>query len=171
MDKLFDSVSSCLEVTPEEVPQPMRELLHHNKHMTLTLEAFLKMKVSLVMLQSAVTEFTMVREILLQGSENALPVQYAVAKVYLDTLDAAVRADIIQADIPIGHVLVKHDVQREVHCDSLHTVTLCDALSTKLGFSRGFIFFGRKAHILCNGKRAIDLLEVILPNQDFTTTN
>ncbi len=161
-----ESILECLEVDAADCPEESRELLFHKKHMTLTLESHFNCKISLNMIRNVLSSKFMGREIILEGGANGA-VLYAIANVHLDVLDTPVREDILLASQPIGHILVKHNVPREVFFERLVRVKLVDSLLSRFGQPPEAVLYGRNAFITCNGVRAIDLLEVLLPPRDF----
>ena len=156
-------IVSCTHLESSQVPEKYVLLLQHKRHMTLTMEETHGFKVTLEVIQSDTTSDTMSREIVLRGCDNGVAVLYAIAKVYLNAFAPAARDDIVAAKEPLGHILVKHKVEREVFFESLLEVDLTESLRTHLNISSSSKLYGRLAYIVCNGQRGIDLLEVVLP--------
>jgi chorismate-pyruvate lyase len=158
-------LSFCTVLSPEEVSEPSRGLLHHNKHMTLTLEQHYGCKLDLEVFESSREGDELTRHIALTDKQRNLRVQYATARVNLSALAEPVCADIVGEREPIGHVLVKHNVQRSVTCESLVLVQRCPLVAERLGLPVDTPLYGRQAFITCDGVRAIDVLEILRPVQ------
>jgi chorismate-pyruvate lyase len=149
-------------VSSDTVAPVYRALLDHNTHMTLMVEKTHGCKVHLRVLKARQDPTYLLREIILE-SPSKMPLMYAVVRVHLDAMRPVVREEIVAAKEPIGHVLVKHNVPREVYCESLIRVMPTSALAETLSVDPGAVLYGRAAFITCDGTRALDLMEISRP--------
>jgi chorismate-pyruvate lyase len=78
-------------------------------------------------------------------------------------LDPEVRQQIEQGRIPLGRVLIEHNVLRNVRLLSLWKVTPGAELLNLFGMEKPDTCYGRTALIYCNGVPAVELLEVVTP--------
>ena len=89
--KLFGQFSS---VSADETPQPYRDLLHHNKHMTVTVESFHRSTVDVEVLDFRYDDARYSRRILLRRQSDSGVVQHGIVRLNLDVLPAATRQEI-----------------------------------------------------------------------------
>lgn len=152
------------EVSVEAIPQPYRRLLAHNDHMTVTVEEYHGCSVDVRVLQRQATESHYAREILLFRQSDAIVVQYGIMRVNLAYLPADVQERIRGEQTPLGRILIEHDVHRRVQLFSLRRVELGRELSLHFRHPPGTTTYGRTALIECNGVPAIELLEIVCPD-------
>ncbi|NNJ26443.1 hypothetical protein [Alienimonas chondri] len=155
-------------VPASAVPQPYRELLDHEAHMTVTMEQFHGGPVAVRVLDEKweggkyCRKITLVREPERPG-ETERTVQFGLVRFDLSHLDEEPREEILGGEIPLGRVLIEHDVLREVELGALLKLTAGPGLAAHLGMREGEVAWGRLATIFTNGKPALDLLEVAAP--------
>ncbi|MBW3598572.1 MAG: hypothetical protein KY475_15035 [Planctomycetes bacterium] len=150
------------EVPASELPQPYARLLDHDKHMTVTVEAFHGSPVDVQVLETHVTSTHYARRILLTRQSDRKVVQFGIVRLNLACLDDEVRREIISQSKPLGRILIEHNVLRQVELVSLWRVACGPDLREYFG-SGSEATFGRTALIHCNGEPAVELLEVVAP--------
>ena len=101
-------------VDPDELPEPFAALLNHDDHMTVTMEAFHGSLVSLKVLRDTITHNRYAREILLSRESDGEVVQYGIMQIDLDCLSAEMRQEIEAKQMPLGRILIRHNVLRHV---------------------------------------------------------
>lgn len=168
------------------VPAPFDKLLDHNHHMTVTVERFHHDLVDVVVHRSrsvlesgesvvhenpnvssqerlAVAESTVsyLREITLATQAEGRVVQYGIVRLNPAVLQRDVWLEIASGEIPLGRVLIEHNVLRSVQLGKLWRVQSGPAMSNLLGTRVDETVYGRTALIKCDGKPAIELLEVV----------
>ena len=148
-------------VEADKVPEPFRELLSHNAHMTVTIERFHKTPVDVQILETSITQSQYARQILLTRHSDGETVQWGIMRVSFSYLPDDVRAEIEQAATPLGRILMSHDVHRQVRLSTLWRVTPGAALAKHLGTDP---VYGRTAIIEVAGEPAIELLEIVTAN-------
>jgi hypothetical protein len=74
-----------------------------------------------------------------------------------------VRREVESQATPLGRILIAHNVLRVVHLTKLWKVTPGADLQRMFGISPDHITYGRTAIIDCDGKPAIELLEIVAP--------
>lgn len=159
--------------TAGEVPPPYRRLLDHRQHMTATMEEHYGGPVQLEVVASRTVDDAAVptggwyaREILLRRPATAggtRVVQYGIVKIDLATVDQGTAAAIRAERIPLGRILIDAGAMREVQHVALVAIAPGPHLARHLGSGRTF---GRVAHILLNGRSAVELLEIAVPGLD-----
>lgn len=154
---LFQHVSSS------EVRTPYTELLSHNRHMTVTVEAFHGDAVDVEVLRSLHRDGTYCREILLKTQRRKLTVQYGIVRLHLHLIAEGPRQEILAEQKPLGRVLIEHEVLREVELLDLWRVGCGPVLAQAFGVPDTTSTYGRTAIIHCDGEPAIELLEIVAP--------
>lgn len=150
-----------------QLPQAYRRLLAHTGHMTVTVEDRHKCAVDVEVLQVDHTPTHYSRKILLRRQTDRRVVQFGIVRLALDTLDAASRDEIISQKVPLGRVLIEHGVMRAVQLLGLWQVTCGVELAHHFGVDVGHITYGRTALIYCNSEPAVELLEIVAPEDLF----
>lgn len=154
------------------LPQPQRRLLDHEAHMTVTVEAFhhcpVDVRVARTLQGHSTSESTAggrwyAREITLHRQSDGAPVQYGIVRLNVDLLDPVVWQEIESRSAPLGRVLIRHHVLREVQLCGLWRVSAGEPLAGFFGCPPGTVTYGRTARIFCDYLPAIELLEIVAP--------
>ena len=165
--KLFYSGTNDLgefdEVAADELPAVERSLLDHDQHMTLTVEAHHRSPVDLKVLDTYVTDTHYARKILLARRTDGATVQFGIARLHLDFLEGDVRSQIESQQVPLGRILIQHDVLRTVRLLSLWRIWPAAELTERLDLKTPKTCYGRTALIYCNTVPGVELLEIVRP--------
>ena len=149
------------EVVADQVPEPSRSLLSHDQHMTVTVEKHHQTSVDVKVLQSRTDgDHYSLKSLLTRQSDGGV-VQYGIVRLNKSFLDPDVRDEIERQGMPLGRVLINHDVLRKVKLLSLLKIQCGPELASQFGFEVGQICYGRTALIYCDGAPAIELLEIV----------
>jgi chorismate-pyruvate lyase len=151
------------EVTAEDVPQPFRQLLAHDHHMTVTVESFHDCAVNVDVLETNRIQDHYFRKILLRRSTDNAVVQFGIVRLDLSYLSADVISEILSEKTPLGRVLIQHNVMREVQLSELWKCHCGPALQHYLG-AQWTSIYGRTAMIYCDGEPVIELFEIATPS-------
>lgn len=151
----------------DDIPDDYRALLAHDAHMTVTVEERHRCAVNVEVLRSQESASHYVREILLRRSSDNRVVQYGIVRLKLNAIEAGARAEILAKQIPLGRVLINHNVLRQVQLLAVWKVICGPALAELLDASAGDVTYGRTALIHCNEEPAIELLEIVTPEAKF----
>ena len=154
-------LGDCIEAEPDEVPQPQRKLLAHDRHMTVTVEQHHRTPVDVDVRKLVHDGDTYSRKILLTRQTDGQVVQFGIVRLNLALMDREVRNEIEAKQTPLGRILINHDVMREVKLLKLYRILAGPALVEAFGISPGDVCYGRTALIYCNGSPAIELLEIV----------
>jgi chorismate-pyruvate lyase len=157
------ALGAFVEVPEAELPAVARQLLAHDEHMTVTIEAFHGCPVSVQVLQTHVTATHYARRILLRRQSEV--VQFGIVRLALALLDADVRREIESQQAPLGRVLIEHNVLRNVRLLSLWRIEPGEDLQRLFRIPATGICYGRTALIYCDGVPAVELLEVPTPSE------
>jgi chorismate-pyruvate lyase len=156
-------LGSFVEVLAESMPPAYRELLAHHEHMTVAVERHHDCKVDVEVLATRTDGDFYSRQIVLHLQSNRNTVLFGVPRINLRLLDEDVKREILSEKIPLGRVLIDHNVMREVQLASLYRVEPGPDLCRLFGLARPQITYGRTAFIYCDGYPAIELLEIVSP--------
>lgn len=179
---LFGSAAPAAAVVPDgAVPQPQRLLLAHESHMTVTLEAHHGGAVDVEVLERFARDGRYARKILLrcagggdEGDGDAVAggtagvVLFGIVLIDFRFTRAAARREILSETTPLGHVLIRHSRLRRISTHCLLEIEPDAEMRRHFGLGdqvdcRGSRVHGRLATIFCDGRPAVELLEVVPP--------
>jgi chorismate-pyruvate lyase len=150
-------------VAADDVPPPYHDLLVHEHHMTVTVEAYHGERVDVVIYNRRHDGPYYARRIFLALHNSKRVVQYGLVRINLRYCSPEVRAAIIAGETPLGRILINHDVLRRIEPTGFLRVVPGPALMAQFGLSEPRPTYGRLAYIHCNEQPAIELLEVVAP--------
>ncbi len=150
-------------VSAEELPAPYQQLLVHEHHMTVTVEAHHGDRVNVRILARRQTPEWYARKILLALQSTGRVVQFGIMRIRLGLCTPAVRDEIVAGRTPLGRILIEHDVLRRIEPLSFVRVIPGGPMTKWFGLDRPRPTYGRLAVIHCDGRPAVDLLEVVAP--------
>lgn len=149
-----------------DMPLVYRNLLDHHYHMTVTLEAHHGSEVKLVILERKEDGDTYSRRLLLTAGAEARVVLAGVMRIRLEHCQEEVRRRIIEGRTPLGRILIEHDVLRWIEPEAYLQVRVDGALARLFGCPRGErTTYGRVATIFCDHEPAVELLEIVAPEE------
>jgi len=146
----------------EELPQPYRQLLAHDRDMTGTLEAFFNQSMDLRVFVKRVEGDRLFRQVALVGREDGEPKEFGAIRIDLSCFEDTARELVAACKVPLGRVLREHGVAYVSNPSAYLRVCpdemVCDALNTKDG-----PLYGRKNELTTPDGRAIAQIIEILP--------
>ena len=145
------------------VPEPYKQMLVHDQHMTVTMEAYYNSKVDVKVIGRRLDGNVYSRKILLLKTGTDTVVQFGIVRFNFDYVTLAVREEILKGEIPMGRVLINHNVLRHIDLGAVLRLTAGPALAESLQMKPQQITYGRLATIFCNQQPAVDLLEIPAP--------
>jgi chorismate-pyruvate lyase len=153
-----------MEAVPaDSVPAPYHQLLVHPHHMTVTVEAHYGELVDVRLLEKIQEGDTYARKILLVTQKTRHVVQFGLVRIHLQYCSATVGAEIVAGLTPLGRILIEHDVLRRIEPMLYLRVLPGPAMMEWFALTQREWTFGRQALIHCDGKPAIELLEILAP--------
>ncbi len=155
-------------VPADEVPPPYNDLLVHKHHMTVTVEAHHGDLVDVRILARRQDGDTYARKILLALRKSGKVVQFGIMRVHLNYCSQEVRDEIVAGQTPLGRILINHGVLRRIEPTAYLRVVPGREMMNWFNLDRPRPAYGRLAYIHCDGKPAIELLEIVRP-EDSTT--
>jgi hypothetical protein len=144
-------------------PEPYKGLLVHDLHMTVTMETFHRSPVEVKVIDRRLDGDVYSRKILLTKHGTNKVVQFGLVQFDFQYVTEAVKREIVEEQIPLGRVLINHNVLRQVDLNAILRITAGPGLAEYLQMPEGEVTYGRVATIFCNQKPAIDLLEISAP--------
>ncbi len=157
-----DGLIALAEHVPSsQTPEPYKQLLVHEEHMTVTMEAFHRSSVSVKILDRIQDDLIYARKILLTAYSTGKVVQFGIVRFDLSYVTKSVRREILSGKTPLGRILINHNVLRHIDLGAILRISPGPELQRVFG--DGSITYGRLATIFCNQQPAVDLLEVSVP--------
>lgn len=92
-------------ISPEQIPQPHRDLLVHDSDMTSTLENFHGESIHLEVLHTDIKHGVLHREVVLLLDSSNRPVEYGAIEIQLDVFPEPWRTEITAGKRPLGALL------------------------------------------------------------------
>ncbi|MCG8651886.1 MAG: hypothetical protein MI861_18750 [Pirellulales bacterium] len=152
--------ASVLEA--EELPQPYRALLAHDRDMTGTLEAYFDQPVALRVHVKQIDGDELFRQVVLEGETDHQPKEFGAIRIDLSCFDEDTRAVVASCAVPLGRVLREHQVAY-VSSPSAYLRVMPDAtIRQALGGVDGPLF-GRKNELTTPEGRVLAQIIEILP--------
>lgn len=150
-------------VSPDAVPEPYHGLLVHEHHMTVTVEAYHGDLVDVRILARLHQGDVYARKILLALQKTGQVVQFGIVRINLSLCAPAVRDAIVEGKTPVGRVLIQHNVLRRIEPTAFLLLQGGPAQMRWFGLDGRRDLYGRRAFIHCDGKPAVELLEIVAP--------
>jgi chorismate-pyruvate lyase len=156
----LDELGRFESLTVEEMPANYRTLLAHQDHMTVALEAYHDSLVAVNVLDEWRDEASYARSSVLSRQSDGAVVQFGIMRIWLGDLPAAAQAEITGKKAPLGRVLIRHNVLREVELMTLWKITPGLVLQKQLQLNGNSPLYGRSAQILVDERPTVQLLEI-----------
>lgn len=151
----------CQAVAPDDIPQPFRTLLVHEKHMTLTLTAhygaFLELNVREMHYEGSLYS----RKISLTIPRDHEVVEYGLIRLDLRYVPQTVWPEIFQQRTPMGELLLRHNILQRVQPKWFLRLEAQSSVLSWIGAKTACPLFGRLGTIYCNGEPAVEVLEIV----------
>jgi chorismate-pyruvate lyase len=147
----------------DEMPEPYRSLLVHERDMTPTLEKFHSSDIHLRILKREQRGDFYFREVvlLLDGSET--PVEFGANKVSLVLFPPKARQLILEERVPLGRILKECEIGHTTAAKAFFRVAPDELISSVLHLKAPASLYGRKATIFDAQKRPLAEIVEILP--------
>lgn len=158
-----DLIQSAAHIPSSTTPEPYKQMLVHEHHMTVTMENYHMCPVNVEVLHEHSDGDIYVRQIVLNRSDNGQPVQFGIVRFDFQYVTSSVRSEILQRQIPLGRVLITHNVLRHIDLGAILEIKAGPKLAEILQMEVGGVTYGRLATIFCNRRPAVDLLEISAP--------
>jgi hypothetical protein len=150
-------------VPPGRVPLPYQDLLVHEHHMTVTLEAHHDDLVDVQVLEYRVAGDSYSRKILLRLQRTGGVVMFGLVRVNFRYCSDAIRREILAGHTPLGRILINANVLRRIEPTAYLRVLPGPAMVGWFGLDGPRPTYGRFALIHCDEQPAVELLEIVAP--------
>jgi chorismate-pyruvate lyase len=150
-------------IPAEEMPEPYRSLMVHERDMTPTLEKFHGSNIHLKILKREQRGDFYFREVVLQLDGNELPVEFGANKVSLVLFPPKARQLILEERVPLGRVLKECEIGHTTLAKAFFRVAPDELISSVLHLKTPTALYGRKAMIFDGQKRPLSEIVEILP--------
>jgi hypothetical protein len=159
-----DFAPQCEVVQPDEIPFPHDQLLVHHDHMTVELQRHHGAPVRVHVLEEHLDGDLYTRKIKLTpaGREDKI-VEWGIVRLDFRYMAPQVREEILRKQLPLGAILIKHDVLRRIKPRWFLRFPPGGPVLTLFGDTRTTKpAYGRIGTIYCNEEPAIELLEIVV---------
>ncbi|MEM8946881.1 MAG: hypothetical protein AAGD11_17030 [Planctomycetota bacterium] len=157
----LDELGELEPVESADLPDAYQSLLAHHDHMTVTVEAWHNSLVDVKVLAERRSDESYARKILLVTQRDSRPVQFGIVRINLAGLPEIVRLEIESQALPLGRIMIRHHLMREVELCQLWRVNPGPDLRLHLQLGENAPIYGRTARILVDGQPAVELLEIV----------
>ena len=160
----FSDISELGEFQPieeAELSDSARSLLAHHDHMTVTVEAWHNSLVDVRVLEERREGDVYARSIILTLQRDGSSVQAGLMRIKLATLPKIVRLEIESQALPLGRIMIRHHLMREVELCQLWRVLPGPHLRWHLQVAKDTTLYARTARILVSGTPVVELLEIV----------
>jgi chorismate-pyruvate lyase len=151
-----------MRIAGEAMPSPFRELLVHEHHMTVTVEAHHGDLVDVRVLASRLEGNTYARKIVLTLHGGGKVVLFGIIRINLDYCSAPVREAIVAQQTPLGRVLIENNVLRRIEPTVYLRVQPGPRQLAWFGLKKPQPLYGRLGFIHCDEQPAVELLEIVI---------
>lgn len=155
-------VPDCTAVQPESIPFPEDDLLVHHDHMTIVLQRHHGSPVQVHVLEEHLDGDLYTRKVSLTPTGSNKIVEWGIVRLNFKYMPAEVKEEILRKQMPLGAILVKHNVHRRIKPryflqlpEASSIVRLFDATNTDP-------LYGRIGTIYCDDEPCIEVLEIVL---------
>jgi hypothetical protein len=151
-------------VQPDEIPFPQDQLLVHHDHMTVVLERHHGAPVRVHVLDEHLDGDIYTRKISLTPTgRDGKVVEWGVVRLDFRYMAPDVRDEILRKQLPLGAILIKHDVLRRIKPRWFLRFPPGGPVLGLFGDAQtSSPAYGRVGTIYCNEEPAIELLEIVV---------
>ncbi|MBL9137104.1 MAG: hypothetical protein JNK85_14625 [Verrucomicrobiales bacterium] len=147
----------------EDLPEPWRTLLFHDRDMTPTLEAHHGDAIHIEVLGRERRDDDYFREVILRLDRDERPVEFGANRIALGLLPPLIRRLVLQEQLPLGHILKAHELVHSGKPSAFFRVEADDLMARALGTPVGKILYGRRNTLRDTQGRPISEVVEILP--------
>jgi hypothetical protein len=156
-----DFSPECVIVHPDGIPVPEDQLLVHHEHMTIVLEKFHRTPVTLHVIENHLDAKYYTRMITLSAGDAGKTVELGIVRLDLSYISPRVRDEILAMKLPLGAILIKHEVHRRIKPRYFLRFPAGGQVLGLFGANYAQNAYGRLGTIFCDGEPAIELLEIV----------
>jgi chorismate-pyruvate lyase len=147
----------------EEMPEPYRMLLVHNRDMTPTFEEFYGQKIHLRLLRRQQRDDVYFREVVLVLEDRVTPIEFGATKINLALLPPAVRRFILEEREPLGAILASCGIVHTSRPKAFLKVRSDAFIAGALKLREPQVLFGRRNTLFDSTQRPLAEIVEFLP--------
>ncbi len=155
----------CVVVHPDGIPNPADALLVHHEHMTLVLERHHGKPVDVHVLEEHFAADSYTRKISLTVAGTDKVVEWGIVRLHFQYMSPEVRDEILAKKLPLGAILVKHDVHRRIKPRYFLRFPVHGQVLRLFSDHSAEPAWGRLGTIFCDNEPCIELLELVVNTQ------
>lgn len=166
--KLFSGpprLPECEVIDGDRMPQPYRRLLVHQEHMTVKMEERWGLPLELRILDRRQDGDRYARKILLVSPPSRQAVLFGIMRFDFRWCNAELKDEIVRGRTPLGQILIEHDVLRRIEPFAYLRITRSEELMECFELPVMRPMYGRLATIFCDDEPAVELFEVVRPEE------
>ena len=151
-------------VSGEEMPEPYRGLLVHERDMTPTLESFHGERIHIRVLDRRQISLSYAREVVLELDESGRIVEFGAIVIHLEHFPPAAREEVLGGHTPLGAILAQHEIAHVSRPCAFIQVAPDVTINQALGLSASQGLYGRR-NVISNpaGHALADIVEILPP--------
>ena len=151
-------------ITPDQMPQPYRDLLVHERDMTTTLENHWREALHIHVLEQSLDVETMNRLVVLQTQTDHVPVEFGAIRIHLTPFGGVARDEIVQCRRPLGAILREHHATYTCRPSAYFAIDADDLTQPVFAVNGRTTLFGRH-NTLFDGNDALlaEVVEILPP--------
>ena len=155
------------EIDGDELPQPARHLLVHDRDMTTRLERFHRSPINLNALYISMEPHNYFREVVLVAEKSGKPVEYGAIEIHLDAFPEKMRGKIKDGKHPLGGLLVENEFPFISKPRTFFSILADEHIQKQLELPAPLTLYGR-ANMLCteDGAPLANIVEILPPDPD-----
>jgi hypothetical protein len=157
----LDALGRFEPAAVDDLPADYRTLLAHHDHMTVALEAWHNSLVDIDALDEWQDDASYARASLLRRQSDGRIIQFGIMRIWLGDLPPDVQEEITSKRFPLGRVLIRHNLLREVEVLTLWRIMPGPVLQKHLRLDGTTPIFGRSAQILVDERPTVQVLEIV----------
>lgn len=156
-------LTSATILEAEELPEPYRMLLAHDRDMTGTLEAHFKQPMTLRVFNKKQDGDSLFRQVVLEGQRDGRPYEFGAIRIDLSCFDELTRQVVAACEVPLGRVLREYDVPYVSNPSAFLRVSPDELLNKALMVDRGPLYGRKNALKLPDGRAIAQIIEILPP--------
>jgi hypothetical protein len=157
-------------VDGQDMPEPYRSLLVHDRDMTPTLEHALDREIRLRILHYAVTEDVMSRQAVLIPENGVQPVAFGAIKINLGHFQGEARRLVLERQLPLGTILRTQGIKHAGRPGAYFQIEPDRLIHRALGLRKSAVLFGRRNSLVDKrGQTLAQVVEILAPKNGTST--
>ena len=147
----------------DQMPEPYRSLLAHDRDMTPTLETFHGRQVHLEVISSDQRDDIYLREVVLHLDETDRPVEFGAIRINLAMFPNPARRQILEERLPLGHILAEHRIPHGSRPKAFLRIESDSFIKQSLRLESSHVLYGRRNTLVDPAGHPIAEIVEILP--------